>query len=479
MRFRTFFVCTLGVFSPLVMLAQDAHYWSTDYSAGGFFLPGAAIANNKDSGVYFYNPALIGVSPKSTISINASLYQYESIKIKNGAGTGYDLKSGVASSVPQMLSGSFAFKGKKPVTIAYALIRSPNLSYQATQRRDEKFNVLDDSYSPGSEYFIGQYVTQNLVSETSGQISTGFKLDKHWSVGITMDGNLHKQNYNVTYNARALVNPGGDTTFPIVSNDLYYLANYNNVGLRFKAGVAYDAGKHHLGMIVNTPLIHIAGSGLIVSDYVLNNMKTGDGDYVSLLANSRQENLPVKWKVPMSVGLGYNYDYRKGQIYFAAEYFNKVDEYNIITPRNDYFLRPDTGDNNAITSSLLRLKDVRKSVLNVAVGASYALMPDITGYIALRTDFAYTSPGLFFSLEGFEPYTCYWNNYHLQIGSNIKRQKYNLRAGFSFAYGSSRNYLQEVNFDHPNEDNFLLGDAGQTKATHFSMGFILSYIHNL
>ncbi len=478
MGLKSFFVCVPVVFFSLFVSAQDAHYWSSDYSAGGFFLPGATIANNRDSGVYFYNPALIGVSPKSTISINASLYQYESIKIKNGAGTGYDLKSSIATSVPQMLSGSVVFKGKKPLTVAYALIRPPSLGYQSSQRRDQKFNVLDDSYSPGSEYFIGQCVTQNLVSETYAQLSTGFKIDEHWSVGVTMDGNLHRQNYNFTYSARALVNPGGDTTFPIVSDDLYYLASYNHVGLRFKAGVAYDAGRHHLGLIVNTPLIHIGGRGLLVADYVVNNMKVAGVGFLSRLASTRQENLPVKWKVPFSVGVGYNYELRKGQIYLAAEYFGRVDEYNIITPRDEYFLRPDTGINNTVTP-LLRLKDVRRNVLNVGVGASYPLMPSVTGFVALRTDFAYTSPDLFNSTIGNEAYTCYWDNYHLQLGANIKRQKYNVRAGFSFAYGSTKNYPQDVNFDHPNEENFLIGDLVDTKATHFSMGFILSYIHNL
>jgi hypothetical protein len=39
--------------------AQDANYWTSNYGVGGYLNPGATIANNGDSGVLFYNPALL------------------------------------------------------------------------------------------------------------------------------------------------------------------------------------------------------------------------------------------------------------------------------------------------------------------------------------------------------------------------------------------------------------------------------------
>ena len=84
MRILTAFLClTLSSFAAP---AQDAHYWYSEFNPAGFLMPGAVIANNGDSGVYFYNPALFGLTKRSNVSINANVYQYESVNIKNGAG---------------------------------------------------------------------------------------------------------------------------------------------------------------------------------------------------------------------------------------------------------------------------------------------------------------------------------------------------------------------------------------------------------
>lgn len=477
MRILTAFLCL--ALSSFIASAQDAHYWYSEFNPSGFLMPGAVIANNGDSGVYFYNPALFGLTKRSNVSINANVYQYESVNIKNGAGTGRDMKSTMTSSVPLMLSGSVVLKTRKrPLTFAYALTRTPGMAFSASQRRDEKFQVLDDTYSPGTEYFVGQGVYQNAVTESTGQLAFGTKLNEHWSVGITAIGDLKKQSLNPTYTARALGNPGGDTLLPIVTSEFYYLATYNHIGLKFKLGVAYDGGPHHVGLMVTTPLIHIGGSAELVSDQLIVNMMFAQGFFFNILANSRQTKLAVKVKTPLSVAGGYCYDLPKGKIYVAAEYFPKVDFYQIITPRKEGFIRPDTGGNNALTPDLLKMNDSRKSVFNFGFGFSYELKYGISGFVSARTDFSYANMDVLEDRTGFSPYTAYWDNFHWQVGANLKRSKFNMRAGLLFCYGIKNGYPQFVNMDDPNEGNFLAGDMGKVKATHFTAGFLLSYIHN-
>jgi len=475
MRFLLAFLC-LASFSAA---GQDSHYWYSEFNPAGFLMPGAVIANNGDSGVYFYNPALFGLTKRSTVSINANVYQYESINIKNGAGTGRDLTGTIANSVPLMLSGSVVLKTRKrPLTFAYALTRTPGMAFSASQRRDEKFQVLDDSYSPGTEYFVGQGVYQNAVSESTAQLGFGMKLNNHWSVGLTAIGDLKKQNINQSYTARALGNPGGDTLLPIVTSEFYYLATYNHIGLKFKAGLAFDDGPHHFGLMITTPLIHIGGSAELVSDQLIVNMEVAQHFFFNILANSRQTTLPVKLKTPLSVAAGYCYDLPKAKIYVAAEYFPKVGEYNIITPRREGFIRPDTGGYNALTPDLLKLIDSRKSVFNFGVGFSYELRHGISAFISARTDFSFANMAELVDITGFSPYTSYWDNFHWQMGANVKRSKFNMRAGLLFCYGVKSGFPQFVNLDNPNEGNFLAGDVGKVKATHFTAGFLLSYIHN-
>jgi hypothetical protein len=53
--------------------AQDANYWSSGYGPGSFFTPGGTIANNGDSGVFFYNPALLAWSHKNSATISGTI----------------------------------------------------------------------------------------------------------------------------------------------------------------------------------------------------------------------------------------------------------------------------------------------------------------------------------------------------------------------------------------------------------------------
>jgi len=466
------------------LFSQDAHYWSNNYGPGVFLTPGSVIASNRDSGVLFYNPALLSLSNKNKIaisSISANIYQLEAINIRNGAGTGMHLRSRSMRIVPQMLSGSVSLGKKAPVVIAYALINAPGLRYQSSQRKDKKFNVLDDSYSPGDEYFVGDYVVENRVSETTALLGTGFSITPRLSAGFSMEGKIHQQHYNVSSNTTALANRDIDSSsLPIVGGEAYYLANYIQVGMQFKAGLAYSAGRHHLGLMLSSPLVHVWGRGSIVSNYMLSNIRDPyAGDFYDFMASSRQEGLKARWKMPLSIAAGYAYDYGRGQLYFATEYFLRVEDYNILTPRNEAFIRPDTGDNRTLTTDLIRLQDARKAIINFAVGLSYTLKPNITAYCAVRSDMSYASLKEFKSLSGYEAYTAHWDNYHLALGANFKRQKFNFRTGFLLAYGRTNDYPQDVNYDEPNENNLLQGNLVPTTAHRFSLGFMLSYIHNL
>ena len=93
--------------------SQDANYWSSSYGAGSFFVPGGTIANNGDSGVLFYNPALLAYNTKNSASISGTLYDLQTTKIKDGAGTGLDLKSTNASIVPVIVANTIYLKLKK------------------------------------------------------------------------------------------------------------------------------------------------------------------------------------------------------------------------------------------------------------------------------------------------------------------------------------------------------------------------------
>ena len=464
-------------------IAQDSHYWSSNYGPGGFMTPGASIADTKDSGVFFYNPALLAVRPKTALEFSGSLYQFESNRIIDALGRGKDLKSVSGGVSPQMHSGSFELKNNERLVLAYALIHTHILNDRVNQRQDARINVLNDAYSPGPEYYIGQFSEINQVSEISGAFSAGYKLSEKLFIGASLELPIRKQSFDLEYSGRALQNlpTGSDVLFPPLTNtESVYRVDYTQVSLKPKIGIAYNQARHHFGLLVTLPLTPIFSQGTLMSDNVVTDLRlTPTTDPINFLANTRQEKLKTNYKTPLSIAAGYSYDFRRSQFYVSAEYFAKINDYNVLTPRNDYFIRPDTGSANTSTQALLKFKDVRKAVVNVAAGFSFPVKPSVTGYVSVRTDFSYADEKSFADEDGYVSYTTNWNTYHAQIGANIRRPKFSFRPGLLLSYGTTNKYKPEVNFDTPNESNLLLGDPVNAKANHIVIGLLLSYIHNL
>ena len=82
-KFFSLFISLLLVYFGFT---QDANYWSSAYGPGGFFVPGATIAKNGDSGVLFYNPALLAFNTKNASNISGSVYNFNALNIKDGTG---------------------------------------------------------------------------------------------------------------------------------------------------------------------------------------------------------------------------------------------------------------------------------------------------------------------------------------------------------------------------------------------------------
>jgi hypothetical protein len=460
--------------------AQDANYWSSNYNPGGYLTPGAVIAFNRDSGVMFLNPALLAYSNKSTASISGSVYQFSGINIKNGAGTGLDLKSTSANIIPQIVAGTIAIKGSHPFTVGYALTHNPLISFRSNQQRDGRFNVLDDAYSPGNEYFLGQYSNQNVINETSGILSGGFKATDRLAIGLTIEGLFRKQDYSVSATQRAQYNIPANGSLPPFANVLNsYQASYYHAGIRFKFGAGYNMDKHHFGITISAPQFALKGSGSLLSDNQITDLRTPpDLDTINLLAYSRQQNLKAKFKTPLSVAFGYAYDLKKGQLYIAAEYFAKIKQYNILTPKSQNYIKGGD-DSDDLASLFLNFRDSRKQVVNIGIGGSIELQPEVTAYASFHTDFSFVNHIEDFDIDGYKFNTANYNLYRSQLGANLKKRKFNLRAGFLLAYGSTNKYLQPVNYDSASDATFLTGNTGYTKASQVSVGLMISYIHNL
>ena len=86
--------------------AQDTHYWTQQFGSKSSLLGGASVGGVRDNSAIFYNPGAMSLVDSSTVSVSATGYQYESLKLKNGAGSGIDLNSSKTYIIPLIITGT-------------------------------------------------------------------------------------------------------------------------------------------------------------------------------------------------------------------------------------------------------------------------------------------------------------------------------------------------------------------------------------
>jgi hypothetical protein len=91
-------------------LAQDTHYWTQQFGSKSSLLGGAVVGGVRDNSSIYYNPGAMSLVDSSTVSVSATGYQYESLKLQNGAGVGIDLSSSKTSIIPLIITGTYKFK---------------------------------------------------------------------------------------------------------------------------------------------------------------------------------------------------------------------------------------------------------------------------------------------------------------------------------------------------------------------------------
>ena len=380
--------------------------------------------------------------------------------------------------MPVVASNTIYLKLKKPITFAYAIMYSPTFQFQTSQRRDELINVLDDSYSPGREFYIGQYVHGNTINETSAMFSFGKSINQKLAIGFSGIFNTRRQYFNHNITARAFINDNFSLFQKLVSVSENYVVNSRAYDLQFKAGLSYSLNeKNHLGLMVTLPSLKIWGKSDILAEFAVNNLQI-DNKEVFLLGSTRQTQLSGTHKRPLSIALGYTHYYKGGEIYIASEFFNKVNKYNTVQPRDEAFLRPETGSVKEFSAAEIGLLNAGKSIFNFAAGFRFPIKKEVKGFISLRTDYSNMSKEILENENGFPASSVSNNLYHFQGGAYFKKRKFNLRAGILLTFGRDKNYQQLVNFDDPSEINFLEGTKDLVLSTKLSAGLMLAYIHN-
>lgn len=488
---KTFIVCSGSIYLLFSIqtknFAQDSHYWTNQFGSRSSLLGGSVVGGVRDNSAVYYNPGALAFLDSANLSVNANAYQFDQLKIENGAGDKIDLNSNQTQIIPLMVSGLYKFKKNINHSLGYSIITRHQTSIRFSARKDTSLDIIDDhNYSFGNEEYIGQFNFSASLNEQLFGVCYAYRVNKRFALGLTNFVAYRTQNLDYSFTGRAI--PPSDTSIyylyvaPLLTMNDVVNIQFTNIRYIGKIGIALDFNWLKAGVTVTMPSFNIFGDAIIGRDYTLNNLNLDNvslKDYLeslnlqypaqvdsaiqsfklqyfySFTANDRQNKIKTTYKSPLSVAGGFELKLKRTKIALTAEWFDKVPVYDLATPKKHDFLRPKkwaiiTG----ITSDkFLRIREGAKSVVNFAVGIEQEIGKNFSVLASFRTNNSYLQSDDSVSLGTLS--ITYWNLYHATLGIVIKKPKSDINVGLSYGFMIPTKSFPLVEMANPKETNYL------------------------
>lgn len=491
--------------------AQDTHYWTNQFGPRGSVLGNAIVGSVRDNSSIFYNPGFLAMVDTNNISISASVYQYDMLNIKDGAGSGYDLKSNQTQVLPSMVSGTYQFKKFKKHKFGYIALTRNQTGLNTSSRIDQELNVIPDYNNAGNEEYIAQFsLKTGLIEQWFGGCYS-YRLGEHISLGFTAFGAYRSQSMETSYTSKVILPSLSRYSLfitPLVAYSDIQTAETSTVRGLGKIGLAMSYSRLDFGFTVTTPSVPIYGTTTIQRDELVSNLNVSElsfADYAqnatsytdlilaadsfrymlnqnSYTVNDRQssgkEQIKTNYKSPLSIAAGIvlkskaldDVNTPKSKLFFSFEYFYSIDPYYLIEPESRGVIRP-LNDNYPYTSTdFMGIIEAPSRVLNIALGYERAL----TNKISLLTSFRTNNSFMDTYYSEMNLSETFWDLWHFSLGGMYRKKRSDITIGVSYCdgYGRLEPYAIMTN---PSEKNFLQGDNYLTTSVFRSFSVSLGY----
>ena len=493
-----------SVFALMNVSAQDNNYWNLMPGSRSSVMGGAVVGGVRDNSAIFYNPGALGFVDSNTISVNASLYNYEHEKIVNGGGTGVTFTSGLFLPIPLLqISGIIRIKNKPRHTLGFMIFTknqtSNNFSYRNDTSLPSSTLLAGDGYTatnPNVEY-IGEYNLKTTLNEMWVGLSYSYKINSHISIGASPFFAYRTQTLTSSFVARTFAD--SSSNYYNLSQDNIPTWSYNdNENITFsnlralgKIGVDFDYGNLKVGAAFTTPSVSLFGTAIIERDiaYGGNSIDTVNGNPfinpTSFNYNDRQQGLKTTYKSPWSASVGIDYTIKKTgtTIAFTGEYFGAIAPYDLATPKSQAFQRPVWYNGSlptyyqANSDEYLRIMEASQGVANFAIAVyqvvsrkidiAASFRSDFTSYKKAANDFweyQYVDTTL---PQGQRLSFSNINLYHLTVGIIIKNKKSDLYLGVNYTFGANKSFQPMNDIANPGDNTNNLGAVAANNAPNF------------
>jgi hypothetical protein len=459
------------------VFAQDNHYSWMQYGSRNSILYNAGLSRFEDQSAVIMNPATLSEALQSSFNFNTNVVSFNTIRFEDGLGQGFTVKSDNLNVLPSMASGVWKPKNaQKKWTLGYALYHSNTDVLDFSDRSERREDLLKEAEGPGDENYLAQYNLENKMDEFTTVIGLGWKLSDNWSFGASQSFTYRNQDYREAFSAFVITDPNLNAPVDLVGSNQDYTVKYNTLMTNTKLGLQYKGKKWDLGFTVSSPTLKIFGSGKILADLSLTNVRLSQDQSVprsNFLANGQIEDLKAKYKYPINASLGASRLLGNVRLYGAVQWYGAIDEYTVLDPGDASFIQPPSANNVLYTSQILRVWSSNKSVVNGSVAADWLLKSGNHFLLSFRTDNHYAKIDR--TIDGNNLAIKQWNNYHLTLGTQREMKSSTWVVGVRLNYGVNKEFPQPASFKDPSEGNFLQGERGTGTITSSGIQLMLSY----
>jgi hypothetical protein len=436
--------------------AQDTHYWTHQYGTRSTLLGGLVIGSVLDLSGTYYNPGGLSLIEDPETVMAAKIFQYPSITLKGFAGGDVDVNSSNLSPAPSLVAGMIKFKWLGKHWLGYSVLTRHEVKLGLSGSVIESRDVLIDS--PGEEDIAMDFRLNEDLSEPWWGITWSYRVNDHFGIGISQYAIFRSHRVNFQTLAEALT-ADGEIAMTIFKRDF----NYSNYRLLWKLGLAFDFDRITLGLTFTTRSVKLYGSGSSgVNVTVVRQDIDGDGTNDNYMAADYQYDLDSDYRTPLSLGIGVTYKFENFRIYGSAEWFCRVNKYEVLSVED--FTVQSTGEKlpNKVTHEL-------GSVLNFGLGMEYTFNQNLKTYSSFTTDFSARKPGTDTNLSVTD-----WNIYHIMGGATFKILRYSLTVGLGYAFGR-RETMERLDPIPENLQERLFGTTSQYEFNYSSFKFLLGF----
>lgn len=474
---NTILLITGCLWIALNMNAQDNHYAWMQFGSRNSILNSANLSRFEDQSAVIVNPATLSEATQSSFNFSTNAVGFNSINFKNGLGEGFTIKNSSLTILPSLAAGVIKpKKSNKNLVIGYALYTSNTDLLNFSDRVESKIDLINETESPGDENYLAQYNITTNLDEISIVGGVGWNITPFLSLGLSQNFVYRTQEYAQKFSAYAIPDKNSGASVDLTGTNYDYYTRYSKLITYTKIGLNAKMKSWDIGLTASTPTLGIMGTGYILADLSLSNVRLDEDLNVprkNFLANGEFDKIKATYKYPVNVALGVSRPFGKVRLYGSIAWFGNINTYNILDPGDAGFLQPPSDENVLYTNKVLSLWSTNRTVINWSLAADWMIRDDYHLLFSLRTDEYFSD--FIPEQDGFNPAIKQWDNYHFTIGTQRKFGWSEWVVGLRYNYAKRNDYPQPISFTDPSEDNFFRGDISTGTIKSSGLQLMLSY----